>query len=211
MNDIVVQKLNIDHFNEYKNFIDQFPYVMKAYFRNKPDDQQIQELLENENVVTVAGFKDNQIIAVLTGIFNSSLPYWFAKNLFVDTKSVGSGLGNYDESIFLVMDLFNPLIRYGESRRIYSFYTRKNVDHQLSYEKVVQRLRKRLSDEKINQYRMLSYEVFYERIYAKEYFNSETNFPWKVYYGMGRPADTETIIILHTLNQDERKKILGLI
>lgn len=206
---IEIKKLNINnHVEIYQNFLNSFSYAMKVPRRGEIDARAV---LGATDRITVAAFKDNEIVASLTGVFPINRPYWLGKNLFVQTTEIGSGLGNYDESIFLIMDLFNPLISYGESIGVYNFYTRKNVKHQLSYEKLVQRLKSRLSQDKINSYRMLQYEVFYEIITPEKFINKDENFRWRNYYSINESTDAEAMVILHTLNQNERKKILGLL
>lgn len=204
---IDIRKLNISDFGEYQNFVNKFDYSMK----NHPRKVISRNTLGSKKNITVAAFKDDKIIASLTGFFPDKRPVWFGKNLFVQTSEISSGLGNYDESIFLIMDLFNTLISYAESINRYSFYTRKNLKHQLSYEKLVRRLRDRLNQDKLDQYRMLQYEIFYELKTPENFVNEDVEFQWKRFYPVNEKIEPETLVIYHTLNQNERKKMLGLI
>ena len=210
---ITIKKIGPEDAEEYFNFVNKFPYSMKEISFNR-NEKNISTFLSAENKYIVGAFNEKKLIGTISGIFpKNPKPYWFGKYLFVDTTEVGNGLGNYDDSLKLILEMFNPIIQHAEKNEIYSFYTRKNLNHQLSYEKLVNRFKNKLATDEISKYRMLQYDIFYERVFLKNKDYDFKKIPWAdIYYPDAvNFSDTSTIIILHTLNLTERKKLLGLV
>ena len=82
----------------------------------------------------------------------------------------------------------------------------------IGIEQSINRIKNSLILNKTKHYRMFDYIPMYEKIYPIGYKGNEASTfrNHKFFYPNDIQYNTETIIVWHTLNAEERKKILGI-
>jgi len=161
---------------------------------------------------TWGAYHQEQLVGMLMGRFPPNVNMWFGFSLFTRLRPWVTKLHWHVQSMVLACELFEPLIEQGESQGRYIFYTNKDVRHQLAIEHSMDRLRELEQRSVITKhYRMLDYLHLCDRIYLPgEVVDASMPKQHRQFYPDGMQFDKRTIVVMHTLNRDERKKLWGL-
>lgn len=211
INNIIVKRMKPENRQEFIEMYNSFDQIMFLPKESVHSLDGMLSLYDSDICCTFGAYYQDQLVGILTGRFYKNIHCWYGSNLFTRVKPLVNKLNLYFYSMIVSLELFDALIEIAESQNRLDFYTNKNLRHQLAIERSMDRIRSMVNNNEIKKYRMLDYLVLYEKIYPSGYMGSEdTILTHKPFYKPGIKYDTETIVILHTLNQKERKRLLGL-
>ena len=153
--------------------------------------------------------ENNRMIGTLSGFMPEQIPFWYSFDLLYDTNLLSN---NYHIAQMISLNLFNPLITYAESKGKVRFHTRKSIRQQMLWEKILARTKKKLIKENTSHlYKFLQYNHHYELIYkaGEKCKYASHDFYFK---GLGRESfAVDTIIVQHSSNLENSKKLLNLL
>lgn len=211
INEIVVKRMGSENRNEFIEMYNLFDRIMLLPKNSVHSLERMLSLYDSNICYTFGAYYQGTLVGILTGRFYKNIDLWYGSNLFTKVDPFVNKLNLHFYSMIVSLELFDALIKIGEAQNRLAFYTNKNLRHQLAIERSMDRIRMMTNNKEIKKYRMLDYQVFYEKIYPKGYTGSEdTILQHKAFYRPGIKYNAETIVIFHTLNQNERKKLLGL-
>ncbi len=151
---------------------------------------------DDETLYAAGGaFEDNKLVATIAGYFPDS-PIWYSFNQF--SKLPSTGLLSSIDFLITGMKVHNLLISEAETAGWYNFYIRRRLKAQRAFEHTVERL---LSKNYGIDHR---YVMYHDGLYPA---GKNIVFPHHNFY---RPhIDAESLIVLCSLKQSERCKILS--
>ena len=206
LNEIQVKQMTSEHRDEFIDMYNSFDDVMllpKDSVHSLSDMLRVYDL---DICQTFGAYYNEKLVGTLAGRFYPNYQFWNGSNLFTRIRPFVKNLNLHLYSMIVSLELFEVLINYAESVNRFSFFTNKNLRHQLNIERSMNKIRVMQQKGLIKHYRMLDYIVLYERIYPKGYTrNSQISEEHKPFYKLDTTYDAETIVVLHTLNQLERK------
>jgi hypothetical protein len=212
ISNLIIKKMESE---DQDDFIDIYNKSTKIMYLPKNEVHSLEIILRlynADNCVTFGAYHNEKLVGTLTGRYFDEVSYWYGFNLFTDIKENFNTLALHGYSMIISLELFDKLIEVGEKKGKYSFYTNKNLKHQLGIEKSINRLKKNQERLNIKNYRMFDYIPLYEQINPVGYDAGKSGIlrNHRLLYPSGIKYNAETIIVWHTLNLHERKKILGL-
>lgn len=207
---LTIKQLYKEDTQDYINLFEKFTKMM---YMPKDEIFPLEQLLyvyNSTDAVTYGAFLDKKLIGALSGRYIHNSVFWYSFNLMLDISSEVNTLNLHSYSALVSMELFDMLIEKGEKLQRFIFYDRKNLKHQLSIERSVNRLR---DNPNIKRYKMFNYFHMFEKIYPAGYMaTSHDDVPLnhRFFIKPNTVYTKDTVVICHSLNPTERKKLLGL-
>jgi hypothetical protein len=155
----------------------------------------------NPNRKHVGAFDNNgKLIAIVTGHFYHNWPSWYCTNQYV--TPVDDSLISHLNYIEIHRNSMKLLTNYAEEQGIFSFYIRRILSHQTSYEKLIALALKR------GEIGEIRYDYLYDEIYGPVLTTEKMHHKFFFPIDITEPLNAVTVIILYSLKQQYRKDLL---
>jgi hypothetical protein len=160
-------------------------------------------VLSDPDYKVAGGFDQDKLVYIGTGYYPQRISYWYGYGHY--SNLILSGL-NYKTTIFCFLKVIEMLTAYGESQGYYSFYVMRELQYHQSSERARAIRHRRGTDMAEIDNR---YNLYYDMIYPP---NTECKSDLHTFFfnKFFKTFPVETVVLLHTLAQEHRLKLLNL-
>lgn len=200
---MIIRKLTLDDIDDYLKLLlssENYKTMSQSQEINNKMIGQVQNDFTHNKKVIMGAFENNELIYSVGGFYPDNVLHWYVfRHIALQTQNKTL---NFNKNFIIYSKCMYELIKFGEKINCYTFYSRRPLKDQLTFDKAYNRMQ----NEGLIESR---YNYYYEKIYQINELCQSKNHEF-YFKGVFEHSDVESVICIFLLKQSHREMLLNL-